>query len=220
MNRSVEDAQIGKRIRDTRREQGLTLQDIATELGFARSTIQRYEAGYVGKIKLPVIEAIAKFLKVNPAWLIFKSEYKEAPKERDIFSIPNIYPICKKKLPLLGNIVCGEPTYAVEELEFYVECLTDIQADYCLKAHGDSMINARIKDGDIVFIRKQESVDNGEIAAVLIGDETTLKRVYQYGSNVILHAENPEYKDIEVDLEEGTDIRILGKAIAFQSDVR
>ena len=66
---------------------------------------------------------------------------------------------------------------ANEEKELYVEAGANIHADFCLKAKGDSMIGARIYDGDIVFIRKQEMVNNGEIAAVMIDDEATLKRV-------------------------------------------
>ena len=73
-----------------------------------------------------------------------------------------------------------------------MEAGANIHADFCLKAKGDSMIGARIYDGDIVFIRKQEMVDDGEIAAVLIGDEATLKRV-QYNpeeNELLLFAEN------------------------------
>ena len=103
-----------------------------------------------------------------------------------------------------------------------MEAGTNIHADFCLKAKGDSMIGARIYDGDIVFIRKQEMVDDGEIAAVLIGDEATLKRV-QYNpeeNELLLFAENPKYKTMRYTGEELNHIRILGKAVAFQSDIR
>lgn len=92
----------------------------------------------------------------------------------------NIIPISTKRFPLLGDIACGKPIMANEEKELYVEAGTNIHADFCLKAKGDSMIGARIYDGDIVFIRKQEMVNNGEIAAVIIDDEATLKRVNYY----------------------------------------
>ena len=112
--------------------------------------------------------------------------------------------------------------YCNEERESYVVVGTDIQADFCLKAKGDSMINARIMDGDIVFIRKQPAVENGDIAAVLIDDEVTLKRVYYYKEENMLrlYPENPAYKPFTYIGEELNRIRILGKAIAFQSDVK
>ena len=131
-------------------------------------------------------------------------------------------PISKRRVPLLGGIVCGEPAFAEEEFESYVAVGTNVHADYCLKAHGDSMIGARIMDGDIVFIRKQDMVENGEIAAVLIGDETTLKRVYYDPDNQVLSlvAENPRFKTLRYMGAELDQVRILGKAVAFQSDVR
>ena len=134
----------------------------------------------------------------------------------------NIFPIEKHKTPLLGEIACGNPIFVDEDRESYIEAGTDIQADFCLKAHGDSMINARILDGDIIFIRKQEMVENGEIAAVIIDNEATLKRVYyeKDKSKLVLQAENPVYPPLVYVGDELNNIRILGKAIAFQSDVK
>ena len=134
----------------------------------------------------------------------------------------NIFPITTKRVPFLGSIACGEPVFANEEHELYVEVGTNVHADFCLQAAGDSMIGARIHDGDIVFIRKQGMVDNGEIAAVIIEDEATLKRVNYYPDKnlLILHAENPSYKDLIYTDAELDQIVILGKAVAFQSDVR
>lgn len=130
-------------------------------------------------------------------------------------------PIVKKRLPLLGNIACGEPKYADEDRESYIEAGADIGADFCLRANGDSMINARIHDGDIVFIRSMPQVENGQIAAVIIDDEATLKRVYYYPENnmMILKPENPKYKDLIYIGQQLEDIHILGLAVAFQSDV-
>ena len=111
---------------------------------------------------------------------------------------------------------------ADEQFEAYVEAGANIKADFCLRAKGDSMIGARIYDGDIVFIHKQEMVDDGEIAAVLIDDEATLKRVYyDQENNVIqLFAENPQYKTMRFVGEELNHIRILGKAVALQTDIK
>ena len=112
--------------------------------------------------------------------------------------------------------------YFNEEKELYVEAGANIRADFCLKAKGDSMIGARIYDGDIVFIRKQEMVNNGEIAAVIIDDEATLKRVNYYPEKnlLILKAENSNYEDLVYTGEQLDHVIILGKAVAFQSDVR
>ena len=111
---------------------------------------------------------------------------------------------------------------ANEEVDLYVEAGANIQADFCLKAKGDSMIGARIYDGDIVFIRKQPMVEDGEIAAAIIDDEATLKRVYydQEAGVLQLFAENPQYKTMRFSGEELDHIRIIGKAVAFQSDIK
>ena len=124
--------------------------------------------------------------------------------------------------PLLGEIACGEPIIAEESFECYVEAGTNIKCDFCLRARGDSMINARIYDGDIVFIRQQSIVNNGEIAAVIIDNEATLKRVYlnRAEGKLVLQAENPSYEPLVYVGEELDHIRILGKAVAFQSDVK
>ncbi len=103
--------------------------------------------------------------------------------------------------------------------ESYIEAGANIRADFCLRVKGDSMINARICDGDIVFIRKQPNVNDGEIAAVLIGDEATLKRVYKKKNEIILVAENPNYAPMVYKNHELNEIIILGKVIAFQSNI-
>ena len=123
---------------------------------------------------------------------------------------------------MLGAISCGVPTWVPEEEhEVFVSADSSLDADFCLRAQGDSMTGARIYDGDIVFIRQQESVDNGEIAVVIINDEATLKRVYYYPEKkkLILSPENPKYAPFVFVGEELKDIRIIGKAVAFQSIV-
>ena len=139
----------------------------------------------------------------------------------DYLSFDNIFRIEKKKLPFLGYIACGEPIFADEDRESYMMVGMDIKADFCLKCKGDSMINARIHDGDIVFIRKQDIVANGEIAAIIIEEEATLKRFYYYKDQnmVILKPENPKYEDIVLMGEKLEKVKVLGKAVAFQSDV-
>ena len=99
-----------------------------------------------------------------------------------------------------------------------------VHADFALRCKGDSMINARILDGDIVYIRKQDNIENGEIAAVLIDEctsisEATLKRVYIYDDKIRLCAENPQYTDKVFFENDMNKVRILGKAVAFLSSV-
>ena len=130
-------------------------------------------------------------------------------------------PISTKKLPILGEIACGNPIFANEEHESYVSADGNLNADFCLVAHGDSMIGARIYDGDIIFIRSQVTVNNGEVAAVIINDEATLKRVYYYPEEekLILSPENPRYAPLVYIGEELSSIKIIGKAVAFQSAI-
>ena len=209
---------VATRMQQRREELGLTLDDIALEIGVARSTIQRYEKGTIEKLKLPVIEAIANVLQVDPAWLVGKSD---DPKIADEVSPDNILPFpTMKSVPLIGTIACGEPILAAENIECEVDMPEHVKADFALRCKGDSMINARIYDGDIVYIRQQPTVDDGQIAAVLVDDEATLKRVHLYPDHVVLEPENPQYRPLsfwESDMEH---IRILGKAVAFTSNVR
>ncbi len=189
--------------------------DLVERTGLSKSAISQYYSG-IYEPKQKALYKIAKALNVNEAWLMGY----DVPMERTSVKYPdNILKIEIKKFPLLGTIAAGQPIYAEENFESYVEAGANIRADFCLRVKGDSMINARICDGDIVFIRKQPDVNDGEIAAVLIDNEATLKRVYKKKNEIILVAENPAYKPLVYKGEELNEIRILGKAIAFQSNV-
>jgi len=206
---------IGDRIKKKRKEMGISADKLAEILSVSRSTIFRYENGDIEKVPASVLMDIASALNTTSHYLM---GWEEKPENQNI-KPDNIYPIELKKYPLLGEIACGEPIFCNEDRESYVISGADINADFCLKAHGDSMINARILDGDIVFIREQSMVDNGEIAAVIIDDEATLKRIYYDGKTFTLIAENPKYQPMVFSGEKLNHVRILGKAIAFQSDV-
>ncbi len=134
----------------------------------------------------------------------------------DVTKLKNYVPYNPVKVPFLGEIACGEPIYANQEYDSYVITDEGIHADFCIRAKGDSMINAGIDDGDIVFIRRQSYIDNGSIAAVAIDDTVTLKRFYQSDTTVTLVAENPAYAPIIHDFTDGKSIYILGKAVAVQ----
>lgn len=164
---------MAQRIKDLRVSQNLTLEQVANEVGVGKSTVRKWETGMIANMRRDKIASLAKALHTTPAYLM---GWIDEP-HREI-TVDNLFRIETKKFPLLGNIACGEPIMANEEVDLYVEAGANIQADFCLKAKGDSMIGARIYDGDIVFIRKQPMVEDGEIAAVIIDDEATLKRVY------------------------------------------
>ena len=209
-------AETKDRLRSALRDSGKRQSDLANETKIPISSISQYLSGYA-KPRADRIYLMAKALGVSEAWLLGY----DVPKEQKYGNVKGISPIKKKKLPMLGEIACGEPIYCNEDRESYVDVGTDIDADFCLKCKGDSMTGARINDGDIVFIHAQDTVENGEIAAVVIEDEATLKRVYYFpDQNVVnLVAENPAYAPLVYTNEELNSIKILGKAIAFQSDV-
>lgn len=163
--------------------------------------------------KQPTIKAISEYLNISPAWLIGYN----VPKSTD--GLPsNVRPVTRiRRIPLLGAIACGAPIYADERQGEYIETELLVDIDFALTCKGDSMINARVNDGDIVFIRKQSTVKNGEIACIIIDDEATLKRVYFGEGYVQLVAENPAYPPIVFTASSFERIGILGKAVGFQS---
>lgn len=190
---------------------------VAEKLGLSRSTQTGWKKG---KTPYPATLArLAKYFDVSVDYLTGVSDIKKEPTQ-NMNRFNNIIPIETKKIPLLGDIACGEPIFASQEFGMYVECGTDIRVDFALRCKGDSMINARINDGDIVFIRQQSTVNQGEIAAVIVDDEATLKRVYIQDNVVTLVAENPAYAPITITREDNKDVRILGKAVMFQSTIR
>ena len=202
----------------------ITATSLADKIGLSKQAISMYASGS-RKPKRPTVKAIAEALNVNEAWLMGYDVPMERYDVSQIPIIPNIISIPKtKKVPLLGTIACGEPILATENIESYVDMDSDVHADFALRCQGDSMINARIMDGDIVYIRKQDIVENGEIAAVLMDDcsesQATLKRVYISDDKIRLCAENPNYQDMIFFENDMNKVRIIGKAIAFLSTVK
>ena len=213
---------FGKRLRQLREERNLSMDkmvemyNIKYSAKMNKSTLSRYENGLQNPI-FTVVKNLAEFFDVPIDYI---SGLSAAPNTYEELEKLGIRPIATKKFRMLGNVSCGEPIYANEEFETYIEVDADIKADFCLIAKGDSMINARIFDGDVVFIKEQSDVDNGEIAAVLIEDEVTLKRVYKYPNRLELRPENPTHSVQNYEDEELNHIRILGKAVAFQSYIK
>lgn len=211
------------RLREAIDYSGLQQVEVAKLSGISKSLLNKYLKGIseAGNDKLLVL---GKALNVSPVWLMgYDVPMRENINDSDESeNILNVFAIESMSIPCLGEIACGKPIYANENKELYVAAGIKVKADFCLIAKGDSMIGARIHDGDIVFIRRQEMVNNGEIAAVVINDEATLKRVFYYPDKgkLVLQAENPTYEPLVYVGEELNEIRILGKAVAFQSDVK
>ena len=200
------------KLKELRKLKGMTLDELASMVGTSKQTIHRYETGAIANVPPEKVESLANALGSTPA------ELMGWEKETNTTGV-NFVPMGIKRLPMLGDIACGMPIYAEERRESFISVSDKIDADFCLKAHGDSMTGARIYDGDIVFIRSQSSVENGEIAAVIINDEATLKRVYYYPEEgkLILSPENPRFAPIVYVKEELNSVKIIGKAVAFQS---
>lgn len=205
---------IGNRIRELRKQNKMTQLDLADRLNVEFSNVSKWELGK-NNPSTELIQKIAIIFNVSIDYLLGQTD---TPSPTEI-NYPNISAVQKRKIPYLGEIACGKPVFADEEKGVYFDVCSDLKIDFCLKAKGDSMINARIQDGDIVFIREQSMVNNGEIGAVIIGDEATLKRVYYYPeqNRLMLQAENPAYTPLFYEGAELDNIHILGKAVAFQS---
>lgn len=204
----------GQRMKDRRKAIGLSAERLAEMLGVSPATIYRYENGDIEKVPGDRLGPIANALQTTPAYLMGWEDVSGAM-PANIIPMPEM-----RKIPLVGAIACGEPILAEENIEDYVNIPKDMAGDFALTCKGDSMINARIFDGDIVYIRQQDTVDNGEIAAVLIDGEATLKRVRLFDDHISLEPENPMYKPLVYWNEEMNTLRILGKAVAFTSAVR
>ena len=210
---SEEISNIVKRLKESILNSGYSYAELEKLTGISRSSLQRYANGVTAKIPIDAIQTIAKAVGVE-------AEYIMGWTDSNLSNIKNIEPIpTMVKVPLLGTIACGEPILAEENIEDYINMPEKAKGTFALRCKGDSMINARIFDGDIVFIREQPEVENGEIAAVLIEDEATLKRVYKTENSIELRPENPTFKPLYYQKEEMNKVRILGKAVGFYSNI-
>lgn len=208
-------SELGERIKTLRKEKGFTqsrLMEILRNdysMKTDRVMISKWETGFQTP-HIDTLKILSEVLGVSVDFLVTGVEAISADNTED-FTIP------VKKIRMLGSIACGTPIFCNEEYEYVLATGENAKADFCLTARGDSMINARIADGDIVFIKQQPTVENGEIAAVVIDDEATLKRVYKTADGLMLVAENPAYQPMYFSGDELIKTYVLGKAIGFQS---
>lgn len=203
---------FGSKLRAARKAKQLTQKELAAKIKAAHNSISNWENDQ----NMPdpdTIQNLCWALDVEPNY--FFSVDSSLPLPRNIIPLPEM-----QRIPLLGSIACGSPILAEEHIEDYVDIPRNIHADFALTCKGDSMINARIFNGDIVYIRQLPSVDNGEIAAVLIDGDATLKRVRLFDDHISLEPENPMYKPLVYWGDEMNTVHILGKAVAFTSMIR
>lgn len=201
-----------------RKYKNLSQDKLADELNLSRSLIGMWESGQ-RKPSYETLELIADFFNVRLDDLSGRNINNN---DNKFSKIANILPIPRMvRKPRLGVIACGEPILAEENIEDYDDVPDDMKCDFTLLCEGDSMINARIYNGDIVYIREQPQVENGEIAACLVDGEfetkATLKRFYKYDDKIILQAENPAYPPFVYVNEEMNRVRVIGKAVGFTS---
>jgi len=202
---------FGNRVRRRRLELGITQEELARRLGYSsRSAVNKIER-CVNDVPQSRVQALAAALETTAAYLMGWEDFWG----RGLEPLPE-----KKRIPLLGAIACGEPILAAENIEDEVFVPESLNADFALRCKGDSMTGARIFDGDIVYIRQQPDVENGEIAAVLIHDEATLKRLKKGDGKLVLWPENPDYEPLVFIGSEADQVQIIGKAVAFTSLIR
>ena len=199
---------FSKRVKDCRESMGLTVRELAELVGTSAANISRYETGKHGAGS-DILNEMSLVFKVNPAWLMGAKADKYLDNT-----------VHCKKVPVVGTIAAGYSILAEEHITGYEWVDEKKHVDFCLKVKGNSMAGVRILDGDVVFIRNQPDIEHGEIAAVMIDNqEATLKRVYKVKGTIILHPENPNYEDVVFSKKDTKDIKIIGKVIAFKSEV-
>ena len=196
---------MGRRIRELRLEKGLSQEELGRIVGVRRAAVNKWETGQVKNLRRDTIETLSRYFDVSPSYLMGMTDIRRPDSVR------------VRRVPILGSVAAGNPILALEEHHDYIEVDGNIRVDFCLRVRGDSMIDARICDGDLVFIRSQPVVDNGDIAVVLIDDEATLKRFYRTDGGVILKPENSRYEPRFYSHRDFKQVRVLGRAVLFQS---
>lgn len=200
-------------------EQNLTQNNLVEklkELGIdtQQSTISYWLNKNPEKVRIPStkkINALCQILKCQISDLLLEANPAKPH--------PSFLEVAKKRFPVLGEVAAGKPIFMNEDRDCFVMADAEINADYCLIARGDSMIGLGIKNGDLVFIKTQDMVRNEEIAVVAIDDEATLKRFFydKLNEKITLKSENPNYDDLVYQGEQLEHIKVLGKAIFYQS---
>lgn len=200
---------FAKRLRSLMDDNNLTVYSLGEAVFLSPGTISKYINAKL-EPKRSTIEIMATYFKVNPAWLMgldVDKYLEDKPKY--------------KLIPILGTIAAGQPILAEEHIIGYEQVEENEDVTFCLRVTGNSMIGARIYDGDVVFVHQQDDVENGEIAAVIIdGEEATLKRVYKRRGEIVLHAENPTIPDMIFTARDRKEVKIIGKVKYVKFEAR
>lgn len=206
-------ATFAQRLREGLDIRQMNQTELAKRSQISKSSISRYIKGdWEGK--QGAVYALAKALGVTEAWLMgydvpMEAEEAPSPIPAGFEPLPEMATI-----PLVGSIACGTPILAEQNIEARIGVPALWRADFALTCHGNSMASM-IQDGDIVCIRKQPEVENGEIAAVRIGEEATLKRFYRQGDTVMLQAENPAFSPLVYTRDQLNEITIEGRVVGI-----
>ena len=205
-----------ERIKELRLQRGMTQQELGEKIGVKKAAINKYETGLVVNLKRSTIGLLADALGVSPGYLMGWTDDVAGEVSPEVMAMPdNIRPIeamHMQKIPMLGKIAAGKPIMAVEDYTTWMP--GPIGADFCLTVDGDSM-RPNYLPGDVVYIRKQPDVLDGQVAAVIIDDEATLKHVYHRPDGLTLISDNPAYPPQIYTRDNSDSLRILGLAIGF-----
>ena len=211
----MDNVEIGKRIKQSRDAKSMSQEDLGNLLGLNKSTIQRYESGQVQRIKLPILENMAKILGVNPSWLVLKSNNPEPDQSHETSNISAIIESGIYNVPVFESASADFGAYSssdiIDHIPVVISNRSDVEDTIAIKVVGDSMY-PKIENGDIIIVRRQTSVYSGDIGVVLLdGDEGLVKKIVYGESWIELVSINPEYQTKRF---EGADIlrlRIVGK---------
>lgn len=202
---------LGDRLKELRESRNLSQTEVATRIGITKQSLYKYENGLIKNIPIDKIEALANYYDVSPSLIM---GWKD-----DLNNIPGIINFNKVvRVPILGEIACGDPILCQENFDgYFIADPSIVSADFAIYADGDSMVDADINNGDLVFIKQTPTVENGAICAVLIDDTTTLKRFFKSEDQIILQPENNKYQPIIITEEDMRDVRILGEMVGVYS---
>ena len=197
-------------LKERRQELGMTIRELAEKVGVASSTISKWENGFIKDMRRDKVVLLAKALQKTPLWIVNEGKEEDDTQTTNSIQIANH---TKNTIPLIGEIACGSPILAEDNIVEMLPPLPGVAADMALTCEGDSMQEAGIYNGDIAYIKLQPVVSNGDICAVRIGDEATLKRYSFDGTRMVLHPENKKYPDLVYQGTALADVKILGKLV-------